>query len=347
MAGRAQTVLSIVTLAAVAVAFAGVAALAGATSVLEDHVAREDELHRTTNGVHFYDGGYTDDGDLVLLGELPHADFSRGGVYFIGSSELRASIMPPRLPEEERALIHNYALGDLRHREVFHYVRMLVEDEGLIEAGPEKTTVILSLYYPLARLKNPTIPIDRYVETLFERHRFYSYDWDDGITKTSMTGAERFLRIQRDSATRFLRTLITKPSRVRPFPATEEWKRNHLIEVMGSDWRSVMAEETEFVAKTLDYLQERDVRVVALLPPLADLHDELPYDAAYREIIMPMLEARGVPIADFSDFLEDDEFGDDMHARYSGQQRLHEAYRALALDQLEAMGTTLAPPSSS
>jgi hypothetical protein len=343
MPGRAQTTLSLLMLATVGLAFAGLAALARVTPVIADHVAREEALYRSSNGVNFYTGGYTDDGDLVLLDELVHADYTRGGVYFIGSSEMRTSIMPWRLPEAERALIHNYALGDLRHSEVRHYVRMLVEDEGLLEAGPEKTTVILSLYYPLARPKNLDIPIDRFVKLLFERHGFYSYDWDDGVHKTRMSEAERFVRIQRDAANRFIRTLILRPSLVRTVEPTEEWKLNHLIEVMGPDWESVMREELGQLERTLDYLEERGVRVVALLPPTATMHDELPYDAPYKAAIMPMLMSRGIPIADFSDVLDDEEFGDDMHANYTGQQRLHEAYRALALEQLEAMGTELAP----
>lgn len=334
-----RLLICFVLLASVLGTAAATVALAGSTSVIADHVAREDALHESSNGVHFYDGGYTDDGDYVLLGEMPYEDYSRGGVYFIGSSETRASIMPWRLPPGEQALISNYALGDLRHREIESYLRMLIEERGLLSAGAGKTTIILPLYYPLARPKDLSVAIDQYVKLLFERHRFYTYDWTDGIHESGISGVERFLRIQRDTANRFLQILITQPSRVRPFRATETWMRDHLIEVMGDNWEAVMDSETPYLAKTLDYLMEKGVRVVVVYPPMGSWHDALPYSAAYRKKVEPLLAERNLNVVDYSDLLADEEFGDDMHARYSGQLKLHAAYRELALAQLAAMGT--------
>lgn len=331
--------LSGLLLAAIVGAAAGVGALAGSTTVIARHVTSEDDLHKSSNGVHFYDGGYADDGDFLLLGELPRETYVDGGVYFLGSSETRASIMPWILPDAEQQLINNYAVGDLRHREVDSFLRMLVEERGLLHAGANKTTIVLPLYYPLARQKDLSVSIDRYVELLFERHRLYTYDWVDGIHDARPSSVERWLRVQRDRANRFLQILVTNPSRVRPFRPSEQWMRDHLIEVMGENWEAVMDDELAHLGRTLDYLDEKAVRVVLLYPPTGSWHDALPYDAAYREKLSRLTAERGLPAADFSDFLSDDEFGDDMHARYSGQLRLHEAYRQLALDQLDIMGT--------
>lgn len=346
MNGRAQIWLSFLMVAMFAAAAAGSVWLARATPVIADNLARETALHRESNGVLFYNGGYIDDGDFVLLSELPGADFSRGGVAFVAASEMRTTIMPWTLPPEERALIHNFALGDVRHREVRHFVRLLVEEEGLLEAGGEHTTVILGLSHLMARPKNLDFPLDRYTKQLFERHRLYEYDWDAGIHRTNISAIERSLRLGRDEANRFWRALIERPSTVRPYAATREWRINHTRAIMGAVWQDNMVEEIADLAATIDYLQARNVRVLALYPPIGSWQNEMPYEAAYRALVMPMLEARGVPLADFSGFLEDDEFGDDVHLNYQAQFKVHEAYRALALRQLAEMGITPSPPAA-
>jgi hypothetical protein len=317
--------------------------LAHWTPVIANHVAGELARHRATNGTLFYDGGYIDDGDYVLLGQIPKDDYSRGGVYFIGASEMKASIMPWLLPPSESRLIHEYSIGDFRHREVRHYLRSLIEEQGLLQAGGQKTTVILSLCYLLARKKDLNIPLDRYVELLFERHHFYTYDWNKGIHRVGLSSVERFLRLQRDFANRFLRFLILSPSRVRPYVPPDEWKRKHLISVMGSNWQEQMKADVQDLAELLDYLQKHNVRVRALFPPSGSWDKELPYEAAYREMVGPILASHNVPISDYGDFLPDEEFGDDIHARYSGQLKLHPAYRDLALQALSEMGTRLEP----
>ena len=58
---------------------------------------------------------------------------------------------------------------------------------------------------------------------------------------------------------------------------------------------------------------------------------------------MPILEARGVPVSDFSDLLEDDDFFDAVPPRYSGQVKKHAALRAMALQSLAEMGTQVEP----
>jgi hypothetical protein len=306
--------------------------------VIANHLAREEAWHQQSNGVYFYDGGYIDDGDFVLLHEMPNADYARGGVFFVGASELRAAIMPWELPAPERALIRNYALGDLRHQEVKHYLRLLVEEHGILESGAENVTIVLGLNYLMTR------PMGDYVPALFARHHAYSYDWQDGIHRVPQSPAERWLRTERDAANRFLRNAIAPRSRVRPWPATLEWKIDHINAVMGEDWRANLEAQVRELGVSIDYLQARGVRVVALLPPSGSWQDGLPYETAYRQAVLPVLAARGVRVEDYGDYLADDEFGDDVHARFTGQQRLHEAYRELALRELAAMGIPLTPP---
>ncbi len=334
-----QIRLSGLMLFAIVAAWAVSSYLSRTTTVIEDRVEREQALQIESNGMYLYDGGYVDDGDLLLLDQLPNADFSRGGVYFIGSSETRASLMPWTLPEAEQKLIYNLSIGDLRHREIEYYLRMLVEDFDLLEAGGKKNTVVLSSFAFLARPKAPDGPMDQYVGLLFERHGQYDYDWEEGIYRRQQNPLERWYRTEKDHANRFLSGVFTAhESRVHPITEMD-WRHDHLVFSMGEDWENFMKVEVERFAQTLDYLLDRDVHVIVLRPPVAAWQLEYPYEPAYRAMVAPILEARNIPVADFGDFLEDEEFGDHVHAVYSAQVKLHNAYRALALEELARMGT--------
>jgi len=337
MIGRAQRILSLAMLGAMVLTAATVVLLARTTPVIDNHVQRELAQLEATNGLYYFDNGYRDEGDYVLLGQLFRDDYSRGGVYFVGSSEMNTALMPWALTHAERRLIHNYSIGDVRHTEVRHYVRMLVEDNGLLEAGGERTTVILGLTFQLARRKEG----EWYVRDLFQRHGLYSYDWNEGIARVPMSPVEREYKLARDLANRFLRILFLSPSRIRVTPDTPQGMRDHIGRVMAGDWRSVMQSEVAELAATIDYLQARGVRVWAAYPPMRTLHDSMPYDAAYRAMVTPILQSRGVRVADFSDLLPDEDFMDASHARYRGQVQIHAEFRALALEALAEMDTPL------
>lgn len=331
-----QLGVSLVMLAAVCGTFLAVLPLARFSPVIDNHVERELARFEETNGFYLYDAGYRDDGDYVLLGQLPRDDYSRGGVYFIGSSETNTALMPWRMTPAEQRLIHNYSIGDFRHSEIRHYVRMLVEDNGLLEAGAERTTVILTVNYTLARRKRG----EQYVRELFPRHQLYTYDWDEGIRRVPMSPVRREYILARDLTNRFLRILFLSPTRVET-PSADDPFKAHLGEVMVDDWREVMESEVSALTATIDYLQAHGANVWAVYPPMMTWHDERPHDAIYREMITPIMVSRGVRVTDFGDLLPDEDFADALHARYSGQAKSHVAYHALALEALEAMGTTI------
>jgi hypothetical protein len=268
-------------LAAFVVTFIAVVLLARLTPVFDNHVRRELARLEATNGLYYFDNGYRDEGDYVLLGQLLHDDYSRGGVYFIGSSEMNTALMTWALTPAERRLIHNYSIGDTHHSELRHYVRMLVEDNGLLVAGGERTTIIFGLTFQQARRKGDAM----YVHDLFHRHGLYTYDWREGIRRVPVSPLERELILARDQANRFLRIAFLSPSRVRVTPDSPEFMRRHMHGVMSGDWRPVMRREVTELAATIDYLQARGVRVWALYPPTGTWHDEMPYEATYREMV--------------------------------------------------------------
>lgn len=339
MRRREQMRLSLAMLAALCVTGLGVVLLAHFTPVIGNHVERELAQLRATNGLYYFDDGYTDEGDYVLVGQLPQDDYAHGGVYFLGSSEMNTAIMPWLFSPAERRLIHNYSIGDLRHTDARHYVRMIVEDNDLLQRGGEKTAVILGLSFQMARKTDGAM----YVPDLFHRHGLYTYDWTKGIRRAPLSSFKRYLILERDRANRFLRILFLAPSRVRITGDSDLEKREHMMRVMAGDWQSVMRKEVQELAALIDFLQARNVRVRALFPPSGTWQDTLPYQAAYREMVRPILEFRKVPVTDFGDLLPDEEFMDAIHARYAGQLKVHKAYRELALQALAEMGTKVGP----
>jgi hypothetical protein len=337
---RHQLLLSLSLLAVLCLTCLGAGLLAHLSPVMPSYIAGQLERHRELNGVHQFTAGYADAGEYVLIGQVPTADYSRGGVYFLGASDTLVSIMPWALPPAERALIHNYALGDLTHQELLYFLRSLIEEHHLLQAGGEKTTVVLGLFYGMTRPKTGRRLGDDAVPSLFRRHGFYTFDYQKGIHLVRMGPVERFLRRERIYVNRFLRTLVLRPQKVypakqlRPEAYQAEWTA-----IMGTQWRKSMEGQMRHLEELLDYLQQRKVRTQVIFPPRGTWHEELPFSSAYREMVLPILQVRGVPVTDLTRLLPDSDFGDATHVRYTGQWKLHRIYRDLALRALAEMGT--------
>ena len=323
--------LALVLCATACLTFVASAAGVRLTPVIENHVQRQIARQEAENGSMMYAHGYFDDGDYVLVHQIPNDDFSRGGVYFIGASEMKMTLMPWRLSSEEAELIHNYSIGDFRHRDVYHYTRMLVEQAGLLAGGPDRVTVVLGLSTEMTRDQTPG-----YVESLFERHGLYEYEWSGQMRMTDLSPVERAFRLGRNDANRFLSTLLLSPNDVGHRRRGEQ-ATSHQVWPKG--WRPIMDEEVEYLARTIDYLQARGVNVRTIYPPQASWR-EMDYSARYFELVSAVLAARSVPMTDQRDLLIDDEFSDAVHPLYPGQVKLHNAYVALARDALVDMRLT-------
>lgn len=136
--------------------------------------------------------------------------------------------------------------------------------------------------------------------------------------------------------------LALRPQRVlQAGPPEVARYRAEWTDMTGEDWRKNMEVQMQHVAALLGYLQERKVRVHVVFPPRGTWHDELPFAVAYRQMVMPLLEARAIPVTDMARLIPDSDFGDATHLRYSGQIVVHRAYRELALRALAEMGTEL------
>lgn len=312
-------------------------ALAHATPVIRNFVDREVEQWQAIDGLFLFDDGYVDDADYVLLDLLPRADHSKGGVFFIGDSQSRTTLMPWRLSPAEQELIHNYSIGDLHHRDQRFFVRMLVEEMGLLDGGPENTTIFLGISPDMARPRDYQEP--SYVTQAFKRHGLFTYTFDDGLHRAQISDLERAWRVERDYANRFINIALgLRKSRVSPLnPELQTLEFN----TQADGWREVMDAEIVELSELVDYLLARDVRVRAIIRPSASWNKRLPYESTYLQLVTPMLAARNVPLIDQSNLLVDSDFVDDSHPKYSVQVRLHEIDREIALRELTEMGLPL------
>lgn len=337
-ASRPQIWLLLTMLAVIAATWGGVVWASRTTDVVDRHLDRLVAEQREQNLTFLYDHGYIDDADYVLVEQLALHDHARGGVYFIGDSQTRVAIMPWLLPPEEQQLIRNYGLGDLRYRDLRFFTRLLIDDYGILQAGPENVTIILGLSFYMARAKD--YAHESYVSAAFKRHGLFTYDGEAGIHRAPLSAVERFVRLRRIEANRFLRTLVFQPNRVKPFdPATHAPG----AEVQEPGWEAAQAREIAELELLLDDLAARRVRVIALFRPNGTWTDYLPYEAAFRARVAPMLEARGVQLIDQGDLLADADFGDAAHANYRGQHIIHGQDRQIALEALAEMGIAIGP----
>ncbi|MEQ1608368.1 MAG: hypothetical protein ABL956_05275 [Hyphomonadaceae bacterium] len=306
--------------------------LAHVSPVIPNFVDRELARQRETNGVFLYDAGFVDDADYLLLDQVPFDDRSRGGVYFIGDSAMKVTLHPWLLPPGERRLIHNYSVGALRHSDVRAFVRMLVEDFDLLRAGGEHTTIFLSCSYYLARPPIDGVTLSYYVE----RHGLYTYSADAGMHPTKLLAADRFVRMQRDYAARFLNIAFgSRQSRVSGTDAELKSPQSRMLE---GDWRAALSREVHELEELITYLQARGVTVAAIFPPSGSWDDGSPYEPAYRAVVEPLLQKYRVALIDQDDLISDDDFADRNHPNYRSELVLHELNRRAALGALGRMG---------
>jgi hypothetical protein len=292
----------------------------------------------------YRDGRFYFDPEGRLLNEvLPHADYSRGGVYLLGSSVIQSGVRHWALPPEQQALIHNYGVSGESFNQQLHFVRYLVEQEGLLRAGGEKNSVIVGLFFGDAAhtvTKDP-ISIFRY---LFTMDSLYSYDWEHGLERLPKSPAMWQLRLLQNRYRAFWRwaAMLTSGAEfdylrpVRRRTAAENadfWLRR-----FGKNWEAGMDIELEQFALTIDYLRARHVTVQAVFMPTASWTLEFPPARRYRDKVLPLLSARAVSVVDLSRKAPDELFIDSAHVGYNGVRLLDPIIMDIARLDLRRMG---------
>jgi hypothetical protein len=282
--------------------------------------------------------------DRLILDELPRADYSRGGVYFFGTSALKWSLATWELPPELRGVIGNYGIGGSSHELQFAFIRHMIEQRGLLRAGPGKVHIVIGMYYSMGQ----NWKASGYFKPLWERYGLYTYDDQAGIQTAGRGGWDRWLRAERARAAGFLSSNATRAARAVtvalgiPLSATEKLRNPQQVRLwaqrLSNDSGAGLPRQMEALRQMIEYLKARGVGVTALFVPERAPFAELPEPVAYHKQADEVCQRAGIPVLDLSRFLAEDEYWDINHSNYKGLMRTHNALIDLARDRLARMG---------
>lgn len=328
--------------------------VAGGTLLGLDLVARNEVLAaaldgpsmelRRQGGMYYEDRRhFADAEELLVLHEIPRADYSDGGVVFLGSSNMKTGLQVWTLSPELRRLIHNYGIGATNHTFIDQFLRYLVEERRLLAAGGEKTLVVFGLSY---HLTGHAVG-EGFFSALWRRHGLYEYHLSSGIRSREMSPRERFLRVERARVSGFIqRAPSYSGSLLRVLVGVEPRRRVANAEVyvrrwrefMGPSWGDKIGTQLREFSQSVDYLQKRGAELAVVLLPIGSWEERLPFDEPYTRQLRRLCSSRSVPVHDLRDILTDEEFADSVHANLDGMEKLHRSLVRIALPHLRRTG---------
>jgi hypothetical protein len=283
--------------------------------------------------------------DRLILEDIPRLRRSKGGVYFFGSSTMKWATRLWELPPDLRDRIANYGIGATNHEMQFQFIRLLVEHEGFLDAGPEKVHVVLGLYWSMALDWNP----EGFFAPLWRRHGLYTYDRSIGIqpndgneiVRTYLRERGRcsgFLGGMFNRAARFIATSagipLSETENIRDPAQVSAWAKR----LAGTDDRQgTLTRQMSQLADLVAYLRDRGVGVSIVLLPQRRAFDALALPDAYHKAIVEFCENRHLHLVDLSHLLNEDEFADMDHSNDAGLMKSHRMLMILAMDRLGEM----------
>jgi hypothetical protein len=340
---RIQSILGVALLAVVGVTVVGLDLLArndGLAAWLEH---REAAFCRKAK-ISFWNAGYFADAeDRLLNEELPAADYSKGGVYLMGASNVRAAAGFWDLPIPQRRLIHNYAISRSSHTDKFQFVRYLTEHDGWLRAGGEKTLLILGVSYGEVIFKHDP---EGYFEKLWERHGLYAYDPDQGIIPLTMNPARRFLHFERVRIAGCLTKLkyfLIEEARLYKGVKHVNWREINSHEepqpsLSEREWEVDLRDQLSEFRNMLDYITARNVHVAVVMLPYGSWEEKSDFTRTYAAEMSEICKSRGIQLCDWGRLLEDDDFDDSCHPNIFGADKLQSAFLGIALPFLRSTG---------
>jgi hypothetical protein len=243
------------------------------------------------------------------------------------------------MPAEERVLVHNFGFANSNHEFQFQAVRFLVEHEGLLHAGAEKTLVVFGVCYTCVGVEYSETG---YFPNLWSRHRLYEYSRVDGIRRIDMSPLNRLRIVEKERIAGFLRRVVACLSNgwrdvgkgQTPLVHDTAGYVEHFRKAMGPRWIEKLDWQLGEFSQMIDYLRDRRVRVAVVLLPEGSWEDNLPYSAAYAFRVRSLCAKRGIALHDLSRLLRDDEFGEYGHPNLTGVDKVDRELLALARDHV-------------
>jgi hypothetical protein len=332
-ARRYQTIASLVLLMVLVGTAVGTDLLARNRGLEKSLMAISSEFAEKTGTLFSNTGNFIDFEERVLLDEIPQADYSRGGVYFFGTSPMKWAFTTWDLPTEQKRFIGNYGIGATGHTDQLRLIQYLIEQRGFLRAGP-RDLVILGVGFQLARRDPPT----GYFASLLRRHGLYTITHDDHIISVSMSSVERSLRIEKARSSGFIWNLgrlakgwvRTLAGYRHPPPQGISSFDLYLGFMGGAQWQQNMDSELERLRETILLLRSHHAQVKVMLLPEATWNDELPYKPRYEAKIRALCQATSTPLIDLSRAMPDNAFVDSGHLTVDGQRK----FRGLIMEEI-------------
>lgn len=328
--------------------------------LLTDLLARDRVLERllTTGSrslaeqnhtVFSYTGNFIDFEERLMLDEIPMADYSKGGAYFFGTSNMKWAFQTWDLPADQRQHVANYGIGGSNHADQLQFIRYLIDYKGFLSGGA-RDLVVLGVSFHLAHVDGP---MGGYWATLLRRRGLYSVSNDGRIAPALVGSLERWLRIEQARCTGFIWNLgrlaqgwvIASLGLSRPVTHNGEKYRQGWREFMGPRWEKNLDEAMVSLRENISLVQSKQAKVEVVLLPQGTWMAQLPFGSRYDEAVRAVCKETATPLIDLSNALHDDDFVNSNHLTVQGQER----FRNLMMDEMliQPPGTKNTPGLSS
>jgi hypothetical protein len=283
---------------------------------------------RQINGQYIDCRFYASPEERLLHKVIPGDDYSKGGVYFVGGSQMERSLAVWDCTPAEQAVIHNYCLAASPHSREFQFVKYLVDRRKILEAGGDKNMVVFDLCFSsAAHFPTPsTIRMAGLWTNDFTEHGMYRCD-DGGITTAGGIPLWRSACYEKIGTDAVCKTVVKTLQGVYPgyflAPTTPSPAYiKYWADYLGPDWKAGIDIEVDALGRMIDYLRERHVAVEAVYLPLGSWFDDFEPAIVYRGRVLAMLATRGVHVTDLDHLVADDCLGDSVHPDYKGTRQI-------------------------
>ena len=328
--GRYQALFSLFLLGLIIGTCATIDLLARNRALERWLTAEQYETAKKTNRLFSYTGNFIDYEERVLLDEIPNADYSQGGIFFFGTSNMKWAFQTWNLHANEKHFIGNYGIGASNHTIQLQLIRYLIEHRGFLSAG-DRDLVIFGVSFHLGHVDPPG---SSYFDALLRRQGLFTLTPEGRTAPTPMSNIERRLRIEKArSAGLFWNAWRVIKGRIEVLEGSVHRSAHDptpYVGFMGPHWQQNIDTEVEQFRKTILLVRSYGAVVKVILLPQGSWMDTLPFKSYYESKIRSLCESTSTPLMDLSRSLPDGDFVDLNHLTVQGQ----EEFRRLIADEI-------------
>ncbi len=278
-------------------------------------------------------GNFIDFEERLLLDELPRTDYSHGGVYFFGTSNMKWAFTTFDLPPEQRHWIGNYGIGASNHRTVLRFIRYLIAQRRFLRAG-DANLVILGVSFHLGIEDDQ----NNFFSSLLHRRGLFTISADGRMLSVPMNPIEHWLNVEKarsggliwNYGRLFKSSLKSLDGARRPVQHDAALYQRYWRAIMGEHWRESVDTQVDQLRDTISLLRSRHAQVKIMLLPQATWMNALPFKIHYEKLIRALCQETSTPLIDFAHAMPDDAFVDSNHLTVAGQ----ETFRKLIMREI-------------